>query len=83
MIYTAPHLKYFHPPAQELSSEELLRYLSTEVGKLGSGCGAAVLVRDVLRLADRDGTGTVGRKEWVRAYSAVKELLRDGEGVEL
>ena len=78
-----PTILTAHSPAQELSSEELLRYLSTEVGKLGSGCGAAVLVRDVLRLADRDGTGTVGRKEWVRAYSAVKELLRDGEGVEL
>jgi hypothetical protein len=64
-----------------LSSEELLRYFSTRAGALGGG--GTALVRDLLRLADRNGDGTVARREWVRAYSAVKELLRDEEGLEL
>ena len=66
---------------QVLSSEELLQYFSTKDIVLGGG--STTLVRDLLRLADRDGNGTVARREWVRAYSAVKELLRDEEGLEL
>ncbi len=66
---------------QVISSEELLHYFSTKDKALG--VGSTTLVRDLLRLADRDGDGSVARREWVRAYSAVKELLRDEGGLEL
>ena len=42
--------------------------------------GGAALVRDVLRLADRNGDGVIDRREWVRAYAAINELVRDEEG---
>jgi hypothetical protein len=66
-----------------LSSEELLRFFSESTKGKPLGGGGSALVRDLMRLADRNGDGTVARREWVRAYSAVKELLRDEEGVEL
>jgi len=70
-----------------LSKEEILRYLADQDVRLeghpgsgGAGKAAAPLVRDVLRLADRDGNGLIGRREWTRAFAAVRELLRDEEG---
>ena len=42
--------------------------------------GGAAVVQDVLRLADRNGDGVLDRREWVRAYAAINELLRDEEG---
>ena len=47
---------------QEVTAEELLRHL--EARGVRREAGGAALARDVLRLADRDGTGSLTRKVW-------------------
>ena len=63
---------------QVLTTEELMAYV--EAKGLQREAGGAALVRDVLRLADRNGDGVIDRREWVRAYAAINELVRDEEG---
>ena len=74
----AREIQLSFPSLQVLTAEELLAFLETRGVQREAG-GTAV-VRDVLRLADRNGDGVVDRREWVRAYAAVNELLRDEEG---